>query len=373
MMTSDNNRLDGCDFGDVSPNDYRLEFGDQSLPVKVDLREHCTPVENQGQIGSCTANACVGALEHAYTKRDGHSPELSRLFVYYNTRRLKGTTGQDSGAMINEAMAAVMAFGACESEYWPYNPGNFTQEPPKQAYLNGKLHEPIQYARVPGPDGAVQALASGYPVVFGTFLPKRLYEVATQTGLMPASEPQELIRQPSGGHCMLIVGYDTDAKVFIVRNSWGTAWGNGGYCEVPFREMALFSPPETFWTMLELEPNANFSLVKPREQNLASPAATSSPADTASNLQIENARDLRRDLDSARREIRDLAAGIRGSLSGDTPAGSEQGFGAVCYTCSGSGNCFYCGGKGVNTIAGEHCVSCYGKGLCNSCGGCGAT
>ncbi len=367
MLTSDGNRLDGCDFGSIEAGDYRLEFGQQDLPTKVDLRQYCSPVEDQGRIGSCTANACVGALEYAYTRRDGHSTELSRLFVYYNTRRLKGMTEQDSGAAINEAMAAVMAFGACESKFWPYDINNYIKEPPQQAYENGKLHEAIQYARVPGPDGAMLALANNYPVVFGTFLPQRLYEEAGKTGLMPPSEPAELVSQPASGHCMLIVGYDSTAGHFIVRNSWGKEWGNDGYCKIPFKEMALFSPPDTFWIILELEPKGNFSLVKPVPQ--------SAPA-TPAPISNGNPDSLRSQLDQSRREIQSDVADLRASLgsgSMDRITKTPQGYGASCFTCGGSGSCFFCGGRGINVSADSNCLKCFGYGRCNSCGGKGYT
>jgi len=369
MQTVDGNRLDGCIFGDTSPKDYRLEFGDKELPKKVDLRRHCTPVEDQGRIGSCTANACVGALEYAYTKRDGRAPDLSRLFVYFNTRRLKGTINQDTGAGINEAMAAVMAFGACEASYWPYDTNNFSMEPPQQAYMNGKLHEPIQYARVPGPAGAMHALANGYPVVYGTFLPQRCYDVAAQTGRVPATTPQERTGRPAGGHCMLIVGYDSDEKIFTVRNSWGQQWGNGGYCEIPFDEMVFFSPPETFWMMLELEPSASFSVVRPETDSTQSLSATSGLGVTASGLRESIGASLRAELGQASSDIKARTAQFRESLN--APRASKAGgfSSGQCTMCRGSGTCWYCNGTGSNM--GYPCDSCSRSARCYVCSGTG--
>src|SRR5689334_5686288 len=103
-------RLQGCVFGAPSPKDFQTVFSDRRLPDKVDLRPNCTPVENQGRLSSCTANASVGALECLFKMRDGDSPDLSRLFVYYNSRRLNGTVTSDGGAQISEAMAAILAY-----------------------------------------------------------------------------------------------------------------------------------------------------------------------------------------------------------------------------------------------------------------------
>ena len=54
------------------------------LPARVDLRRLCPAVEDQGDLGSCTANALVGALEFLECKARAPFADLSRLFVYYN-------------------------------------------------------------------------------------------------------------------------------------------------------------------------------------------------------------------------------------------------------------------------------------------------
>ncbi len=380
MLTDDGNRLDGCIFGEPADADYRMEFGDQTLPKKVDLRPHCSPVEDQGKIGSCTANACVGALEYHYIKRDGTAPDLSRMFVYYNTRRLKGTIQQDTGAMINEAMASVMAFGACESQHWPYDVSLFAQEPPQPAYADGLKHEAVQYARVGGAQGAIGALANGMPVVYGTFMPQRCYEEAGRTGRIPATTYDERTGRPGGGHCMLIVGYDLDQQIFIVRNSWGTGWGNGGYCDIPFTEMAYWSPPETFWIILALEPKGNFAVIRPlqdsaeeQKQKIAG-FGTRKLGTTARELRDEIGASLRAEMDQRTAGIKQTATRLRAELSGEpATAPGEAAFGAFCNSCSGTGSCFYCGGRGINVIPDVDCPRCLGRGFCNSCGGNGET
>lgn len=367
MQTSEGNRLDGCQFAAPSPADYRLEFADRGLPRRVDISGKCTGVEDQGAIGSCTANACVGALEYAYTTRDGAAPELSRMFVYYNTRRLKGMIEQDTGATISEAMGAVLAYGACEAGLWPYDPRLFMHEPPPQAYANAKLHEAIQYARVPGPNGAIHAVAQGYPVVYGTFLPKRCYEEAARTGVVPRTRPEERTGPPAGGHCMLIVGYDLDREIFIVRNSWGEGWGNGGYCEIPFEEMAHFSPPESFWTMLELEPPGHFSVVKPAAGDTAPRAAGS----RAGAMRAEIRARLGADLERARSDIRATAQDLRARITGAAGTARTAGFArqTECTMCQGVGTCWYCKGSGTNM--GYPCNAC-ANGVCSVCGGSGS-
>lgn len=270
MTEWNGNSLSGCIFEEKNLSAPVMRFaaagpdlGDVKLPQQVDLRAHCTPVEDQGRTNSCTANAVVGAMEYLLAKRDGRITDLSRLFVYFNTRRLNGTIQQDGGARISEAMAAALAFGACRAELWPFDLTRMAQQPPQPCYLDGLGKEAMQYARVAGVDGAVQALAQGLPVVFGCFLPQRLYDEAAQTGRMPASRPDERQSPPSFGHAMLAVGYDLPAQMLIVRNSWGPGWGDRGYCRLPFQEAKMFSPADAYWVLADLEPNQNFSIAAP--------------------------------------------------------------------------------------------------------------
>ena len=61
------------------------------LPSKVDLRPFCSKVEDQEQLGSCTANALAGALEFLERKDKVAFEDFSRLFIYYNERAIEHT------------------------------------------------------------------------------------------------------------------------------------------------------------------------------------------------------------------------------------------------------------------------------------------
>lgn len=356
-------RLDGCLFGPPSERDYRTVFRDQRVPDRVDLRPYCTKVEDQGQIGSCTANAAVGALEFHYKRRDGVSPDLSRMFVYFNARRLRGQVFMDTGAQIREAMASLLAFGACREELWPYDPMLFALEPPPQAYAEAATHEAVQYARVDGVPGTIQALAQGLPVVFGTAIPRRCYDEAASTGLLPEATRDELDHPRQGGHSMLIVGYDNASRTFLARNSWGEGWGDRGYCRVPYRLMEACSPPEEFWVVAALEQAEGFQLVRPGRgpDAVAPPAPRADVAGTTSRLREQIRSSLEADLASSSRKIESLLAG-----KGPT-ARTAGGFKSVmpCVGCAGTGICPACHGGRTG------CTRCRGAGSCPDCGGAG--
>ncbi len=359
-----NVRLDGCLFGPPSQRDFRTVFRDRTVPDRVDLRPFCTAVENQGMIGSCTANAAVGALEYHYKRQTGSSPELSRMFVYYNSRRMRGQVMMDTGAEIREAMASVMAFGVCREELWPYDPALFALEPPPAAYNDATVHEAMQYARVDGGQGAVSALVEGLPVVFGTRIPMRCYEQAATTGMLPAPSAEELRDPTRGGHAMLIVGYDNTERVFIVRNSWGEEWGERGYCRIPFDVIDACSRPEDFWVVAELVAKTGFELVRPGAAVAAAPKPghrVSDVAAIAANMRDEIRAGLQADLTASSRKIDALFSGRARTPAAAAPRASTTLL--PCTACAGSGICPFCHGR--------KCARCAQSGAWSECAGTG--
>jgi hypothetical protein len=374
-------RLNGCLFGASSERDFRTVFHDRTVPDRMDLRQYCTAVENQGQIGSCTANAAVGALEYHYKRRDGQSPELSRMFVYYNARRMRGQVMMDTGAQIREAMASVMAFGVCREEIWPYNPMLFAMEPTPVAYNEATTHEAIQYARVDRGQGAIYALAQGLPVVFGTVIPERCYMEAAATGIIPVPRPEELNAPMQGGHSMLIVGYDNAERMFIVRNSWGEEWGDHGYCRIPYDVMDACSRAEDFWVIAELASETGFRVIRPRqgagpatpadrgdednrEGRRAAQAQPGGIASTAAKMREQIRASLEADLAASSRKIDSLLSG--GTKAPPAPGQRESPKSVLpCNACAGTGICPFCRGSAAG------CARCGGTGICQECGGAG--
>jgi hypothetical protein len=365
-------KLGGLIIEPSSPRSYRTRFQqDKPIPDKVDLRSKCTPVENQGQIGSCTANAAVGALEYHFICRDGHSPDLSRMFVYFNSRRLQGDIQTDSGATIPQAMASVLAYGACQEQIWPYDPQLFAQLPTQQAYADAKQFEAVQYARVEGQKARLSALAEGLPIVFGIWLPERCYKEAATTGVIPQLTEEEKRAAPAGGHAMLIVGYDRHEQMYIVRNSWGINYGDRGYLRIPFNIMEENSAPDQFWVIARLEEAGNFSLIKPDLESSNSVSRlpemrTGGMAETAKKMREDIRSSISADLSASSKKLDSLLS----KSSRENVTQSSGKFGDACFMCNGSGSCFYCNGSG-SYAPGQPCANCVGRGVCSSCNGAG--
>lgn len=259
-------RLDGCLPEEPSASDFRASPNLTTLPSSVDLRSGCTAVEDQGQLGSCTANAAVGAMEYYLGKKGEAQTDLSRLFVYYNARRMDGTQDKDNGSRISQGMAALLAFGVPPEQKWPYDIARFAETPPREVFDEAAANTPTEYARVDGLENVKGALARGYPVVFAASLPTDYWKTVGKDGRgkSPTDKELENAATPSGTHAMLLVGYDDNAGHLVIRNSWGTVFGDQGYFYLPAETWQKAMAANTTWILGNLEASGDFTVVRPK-------------------------------------------------------------------------------------------------------------
>jgi C1A family cysteine protease len=219
-------------------NDFSASrFSAAEMPEIIDLRPFMTTVENQYDSNSCTANAMAGAYEYLENRLYGQATDVSRLFIYYNARALDGSTHQDEGAHLSDCVKVVRKYGACAEEIWPFQLGKIKAKPPKAAYKDGVRFRIEDAASVAVDLDTMRAcLAEGYPFVFGLQLFESFTGSGGNGGLVPMPDIEN--EAHNGGHAMLCVGYSDSDQVFVVRNSWGPEWGDGGYCYVPYAYMA---------------------------------------------------------------------------------------------------------------------------------------
>lgn len=224
-----------------------------NLPSSTDLRPACPPVYDQGALGSCTANAIAAALEFDQMKQGVAEIFVpSRLFIYYNERAMEGSVGEDAGAMIRDGIKSVAQIGAPHESTWPYVIAKFRVKPPATAFTDAAAHQALLYQRLrPRADQLRGCLASGFPFVFG-FTVYESFESPTvaKTGRVPLPTPLE---SPIGGHAVMAVGYDDARAWFIVRNSWGPAWGMRGYFTMPYDYLLDPNLCDDFWTIRRVE------------------------------------------------------------------------------------------------------------------------
>jgi len=224
--------------------DHIFKATAKKLPTKVDLRPLCSPIVNQGSIGSCTGNALSGALDYLDIQ-DGTYVPASRLFIYYNERVLEGTVTEDAGAEIRTGIKTLNKLGSCNESTWKYSKTNLFKKPTKKAYAEAQTRTISEYKSIRSFNSLLACLASGYPVAFG-YMVYESFESAqvTKTGIMPIPAITE---RAVGGHAVLAVGYDQKTKMVIVRNSWGTRWGDQGYFYMPFDFISNKDLASDFW------------------------------------------------------------------------------------------------------------------------------
>jgi len=218
------------------------------LPTNVDLRNQCPSVYDQGELGSCTANAIAAAHEFDQMRQKIAAYVPSRLFIYYNERAIEGTIASDSGAMIRDGIKTLSKIGVCPEADWTYDVSRFTVKPSDSCFATASQHKGVTYQRVSRTLAAMRGcLASGLPFVFG-FSGYESFESdqVASTGVlnMPTKTEQNL-----GGHAVLCVGYDDASQRFIVRNSWGSGWGQHGYFTIPYAYLLDSNLSDDFWTV----------------------------------------------------------------------------------------------------------------------------
>ncbi|MDY0743913.1 C1 family peptidase [Paucibacter sp. R3-3] len=220
-----------------------------NLPPKVDLRPLCPPVVDQGQLGSCTANAIGNAHRFDQIKQGAPKNFMpSRLFIYYNERAMEGTVNSDSGAQIRDGIKSIAKLGVCDEADWPYVITKFKTKPPAPLFKKALANQALTYRRLTQNASQMKScLASGYPFVFGfTVYESFESQVVAKSGVvqMPAASESVL-----GGHAVMAVGYDDKSQRFIVMNSWSTSWGQKGFFTIPYAYLIDTGLASDFWTI----------------------------------------------------------------------------------------------------------------------------
>ncbi len=260
----------GLIFDKPDPRDYTLSHP-KALPLPVttvqtsmDLRQWDTPIMDQGQLGSCTANAVCGMVQFFQNHTFGKYVPLSRLYLYKYTRMIMNTDG-DTGASLRDTMMALVFHGVPPETYWNYNINRFDEMPNwrgSEIFIANMADNfaGTRYIRL-DPTGTpvdtilynIKLCVNSYiPVVFGTLVWDNIFGVNTQGDIPCPSKGF----QPAGAHAMMILGYDDDRNclpdgskgAFLIRNSWSTAWGDKGYGWLPYKYLTEGYALD-FWTL----------------------------------------------------------------------------------------------------------------------------
>lgn len=219
------------------------------IPAASSVRAYMDDLDvfDQGELGSCTANAIAGALQFVQT--DSFTP--SRLFIYYNERAIEGTTDEDAGARISDGLATVQKLGACSESLWPYDIAKFDERPPAECYTHAE-HVTQEARLFPQTLKEMKRVISmGLPVVFGVSVYASFESDKVQeTGDVPMPSDSDTLL---GGHAILAVGYDDATQRVTFRNSWGSAWGDRGYGTLPYKYFDHREMANSMWVVNSVE------------------------------------------------------------------------------------------------------------------------
>lgn len=239
-----------------------LERAKTRLPATVDLRKWCSPIEDQEQLGACTAHAGVGMLEYYERRAFGKHLDASRLFLYKVTRQLLGFSGDD-GAYLRDTMKAMALFGVPPERYWGYEIERFNDDPGNFCFAFAQNYQAIEYYRLDPPGTEADAvldkvktnLAGQLPAMFGFSVYNTMPPLGDGKGEIPyPAEGASLV----GGHAVLAVGYDDQKRIgpckgaLLIRNSWGEGWGDEGYGWLPYKYVET-GLANDFWAMVKAE------------------------------------------------------------------------------------------------------------------------
>ena len=217
---------------------------------KVDLREFFTPIKDQGRLGSCSSFTMVSIYEYILKKNKAQECNLSELFVYYYAHGREKDSNSEGTSLFNNILA-LQTEGICLEELYPYKDNIKMQEPSVEAKNDAQNRKVKKALNVQKDIKHIQsALSQGYPVAISL----RIFESFTPvSGFIQRPTNDEISTNEYGNHAMVICGYSEEEKIFIVRNSWGTKFGDKGYCYIPYSYVMDFMNMACIITEVSIE------------------------------------------------------------------------------------------------------------------------
>ena len=229
-------------------------FNAGELPTSFSNIDLMVPIYDQLNTSSCTGNSYLAQIEAERIRQGLPALNGSRLFPYYNGRLVEGNTSQDCGAQICDVQAGGNRYGVCLESSYPFSQDNVTVQPSPLAYSEALKFKTINFQKVPQSIPVIKYLLSQrYTVNLGI----QVYESfesdeVARTGIVPM--PDKVKEQLMGGHAVLIIGFSDDTQTFLVRNSWGSGWGQqGGYFTLPYSYVADPSLASDLWVVEQVQ------------------------------------------------------------------------------------------------------------------------
>jgi hypothetical protein len=209
----------------------------KALPTRFDWRDlnGTTPVRNQGGCGSCWAFATVGVLESLVQIQEGTTEDLSEQYLVSCNN-----DGWDCGGGWFahdyhgwDYVAGETGPGAVREASFPYQARDLPCNPPHPHPYRIESWATLSWG-VPPVESIKQAIYQHGPVAAAVAVGSGFQ--AYRSGIFDLDESSRGIN-----HAIVLVGWDDNycadgkcAGVWILRNSWGSGWGVGGYMYIKY-------------------------------------------------------------------------------------------------------------------------------------------
>jgi hypothetical protein len=226
------------------------------LPASVDLSGGFGAAYDQQHSPSCVAQSIVAMLDFLGQRLDDALPTGSRAFAYWNARAADGLAGSDGGSTIRSTLKAINRLGLCAESEWAYTPDHIRLQPTAACYADAAGYPNVAYLRLAcNLQQLRQSLADGFPFTIGLTAYDN-FPFDTDTGYVPMPRPDSRV---IGQHCVVAAGYDDDSRQFLIRNSYGTGWGQDGYGALPYEYVTGYCSDQGLWSLRRLLADAGNS------------------------------------------------------------------------------------------------------------------
>lgn len=242
-MMSDNptNRILNCVPSNNTHTDWSYEHANEAnilntnveIPQAVDLREAWWQISNQGTTGACVGWALADSVLRWYfvkAQRLNKDELLSARYIWMAAKEgdeyiAQPTTFiETAGTSLKTALDVVRIFGVVRESVLPFNTGHLFQGSRQAFYALAAQLKISSYFNLGLNINAWRLwLATQGPILARLKVDDNWYNAAKTKGYLDHFQPTT----EAGGHAIAIVGYTPDR--FIIRNSWGTEWGDQGY------------------------------------------------------------------------------------------------------------------------------------------------
>jgi hypothetical protein len=215
------------------------------LPASVDWRKnpdsYITPIQDQGDCGSCVAfgtTAAIEACKRIANKNPTEDVKLSEEDLFSHG----GSCAY--GWTLEAANSVAQTYGICHERCWPYG-GN-----KQSCYITDPKTKTLGTTRITSDAAAKQWIATYGPIqaamdVYSDFFDYTSGVYNYQYGDL------------AGGHCVCIIGYDDDQGCWIAKNSWSTMWGDQGFFRIAYGECGILRNYAAYGEKMGSTPPAN--------------------------------------------------------------------------------------------------------------------